>query len=83
MPVLGGLHIEVIKKRHRNNGGDQKKNGEFTQDGRVFKGGQEEYLFIPYFHIVTLTLISHLEKKNFNFLSCAFNSIAYGKEYFH
>ena len=70
MPLFGRLKVDVIKKGHRDNGRDQKKNGEFAQDGCVFKRGQEYYFFI-FLHSVTLTLILQVEKKNLILLSSA------------
>ena len=81
MPVLDGLKVKVIEKDHWNNGRDQKKNGEFAQDGGVFKGCQEECFFGFLFHGLTLILILHLAKKNFIFLGQETNPYKYITEF--
>ena len=63
-----GFKIEIIKKGHRNDWGDQEKYGEFTKDGGILKGGHEDNFFIADFHRVTLISIPSFEKKNFIFL---------------
>ena len=76
MSVFSSFKIKVVKKAHWDNGCDQKEDGEFAQDGGVFKRGHKNYFFII-FHNLTVTLISPLEQKKLVFLSSTLNSIAY------
>jgi hypothetical protein len=58
---MGGPKVEKIQQGHGHNGCDQKKNGEFAQDGGVFKGRQVESFFIAFIH---------LKYSNFKITSC-------------
>ena len=40
MPLFGCLKVNEIKQRHGDNGGDQKKDREFAQDGNIVDRGR-------------------------------------------